>query len=197
VSSTERWDNLPGRLVVVSGPSGSGKSTLLRRALAHPGVKAKLSVSATTRPPRPGEQHGREYLFLARDEFERERDADGFLEWAEVHGNFYGTPAAPVRAELADGWCVVLEIDVQGALLVRRRVPSAVLVFINVPSFSELERRLRDRGTESEAVIERRLATARRELEQAHLYDTQLMNQDLDRAVADLVALLIQLGCGG
>lgn len=191
------WAQLPGRLIVVSGPSGSGKSTLVRRALAHPGVRARLSVSATTRAPRPGEEHGREYYFLAREEFEAQRDRREFLENAEVHGHLYGTPAAPVRETLSKGECILLEIDVQGALLVRERVPSALLIFVEVPSFEELEARLRARGTDSEATITRRLANARSELEQAGRYDQRLMNRDLDRAVDDLVSLLIRHGCGG
>ncbi len=191
------WGSLPGRLIVVSGPSGSGKSTLVRRALERAEVRAELSVSATTRAPRAGEAHGREYLFLSREAFEEERARGGFLEWAEVHGNLYGTPASPVRAALESGRCVILEIDVQGALLVRERVPSALLVFVTVPSFAELEARLRARATDSEATIARRLANARWELDQASRYDRQILNLDLDRAVDDLVALLIQHGCGG
>jgi guanylate kinase len=193
----EDWSTLPGRLIVVSGPSGSGKSTLVRRALGRPGVRARLSVSATTRPPRPGEEAGRDYFFLSRESFEEGRAQGDFLESAEVHGHLYGTPAEPVHQALAAGECVLLEIDVQGALLVRRRVPAAVLAFVNVPSFAELEARLRARATDSEATIQRRLANARRELEQASLYDHQLMNHEIDRAVDDLVALLIQHGCGG
>lgn len=191
------WANLPGRLIVVSGASGSGKSTLVRRALERPEVRARLSVSATTRAIRPGEIHGRDYFFVSREAFEEERERGQFLESAEVHGRFYGTPAEPVRAALAAGECVLLEIDVQGALMVRERVPSAYLLFVTVPSFGELEARLRGRATESEEALQRRLANARRELELAPRYDNQLMNRDLDRAVDDLVALLVQLGCGG
>jgi len=191
------WSKLPGRLVVVSGPSGSGKSTLVRLALKHPEVCARLSVSATTREARPGEQEGREYYFLSRETFETQRDLGHFLESAEVHGHLYGTPAAPVRSALADGQCVMLEIDVQGALLVRERVPSAVLIFVQVPSLEELETRLRARGTDSEATITRRLTNARWELDKAGLYDHQLMNRELDQAVDDLVSLLIRHGCGG
>ena len=191
------WGELPGRLVVVSGPSGSGKSTLVRTVLERPEVRAVLSISATTRAPRPGEAHGREYLFLSRESFEEERAQGGFLECAEVHGNLYGTPATPVHAALESGRCVILEIDVQGALLVRERVPSAFLVFITVPSFAELEARLRARATDSEATIARRLANARWELDQAARYDRQIMNADLGRAVDDLVGVLVQHGCGG
>jgi guanylate kinase len=191
------WDDLPGRLVVVSGPSGSGKSTLVRRVLARPEVQATLSISATTRAPRTGEVPGRDYLFLSRDAFEEARSRGEFLETAEVHGNLYGTPAAPVRAELEAGRCVLLEIDVQGALIVRERAPSALLVFVNAPSLAELEGRLRARATDDEATIARRLANARWELEQAPRYDRLLTNETLDQAVDDFVKLLIQNGCGG
>lgn len=191
------WADLAGRLMVVSGASGSGKSTLVRRALEHQGVRARLSVSATTRKARAGEVEGREYFFLTREAFERQRAQGQFLEDAEVHGNLYGTPAGPVRDSLERGECVLLEIDVQGALLVRERVPSAVLVFVNVPSFDILESRLRSRATDDEATIARRLTNARWESEQAGLYDHQIMNLDLDRAVDDLVSLLIRHGCGG
>jgi guanylate kinase len=184
-------------LIVVSGASGSGKSTLVRRALERPGVRARLSVSATTRAIRPGEVHGRDYFFVSRESFLEEQERGQFLESAEVHGRLYGTPAEPVRAALAAGECVLLEIDVQGALMVRERVPSAYLVFVSVPSFDELEARLRGRATETEEALQRRLTNARRELEQSSLYHYQLMNRDLDQAVDDLVALLAQLGCGG
>jgi guanylate kinase len=189
------WSALPGKLFVVSGPSGSGKSTLARRAVERTELRAKLSISATTRPIRPGETPDVDYIFLKKEEFAAKRDE--FLESAEVHGNLYGTPGDPVRAALATGECVVLEIDVQGALQVKSRMPAAVLVFVNVPSFEILEARLRTRGTDSEATIQRRLANARREIAQAGKYDVQLLNDDLDRAVADLVALMIQHGCGG
>jgi guanylate kinase len=191
------WDLLPGRLIVVSGPSGSGKSTLVRRVLARPEVAARLSISATTRAPRPGEEQGLDYYFVAREAFEEARARGEFLESAEVHGNLYGTPAGPVRADLEAGRCVLLEIDVQGAMIVRERVPCALLVFIQTPSLAELEGRLRARATDDEATIARRLANARRELEQAARYDMQVMNENLDQAVDDFVKLLIQNGCGG
>jgi guanylate kinase len=193
--SAEDWSHYPGKLFVVSGPSGSGKSTLVRRAIGHPRVRARLSVSATTRPVRPDERPGIDYHFFARDDFEAQRG--DFLEWAEVHGNLYGTPAAPVRESLAAGECVLLEIDVQGALQVKRRIPAAILVFINVPGFEALEARLRTRGTDSESAIQRRLTNARLEIAQAGHYDVQLLNDDLDRAVEALVALMVQHGCGG
>lgn len=193
----DEWSGLPGRLVVVSGASGSGKSTLVRLAVSRPDVSAELSVSATTRPPRIGEQEGREYYFMTREAFTEAQARDEFLESALVHGNLYGTPAAPVRAALAAGRCVILEIDVQGALKVRARVPKALLVFIDVPSFAELEARLRDRATDKEETINRRLENARSELSQASQYDARIMNGDLDRAIEDFVELLTRHGCGG
>jgi guanylate kinase len=191
------WSGLPGRLFVVSGPSGSGKSTLVRRVLAHPGVRARLSVSATTRPPRAGEQEGRDYYFLPRETFEAARGRGEFLEWAEVHGNLYGTPARPVREALAEGLCIILEIDVQGALQVRGRATAAELIFVNAPSLEILEGRLRDRGTDDEATIQRRLANARGEIGQIHHYRAIIVNDRLDRAAEEMASHLIKLGCGG
>ncbi len=156
-----------GRLVVISGPSGSGKSTLVQRLLAHPELRLTVSVSATTRKPRPGEVPGRDYFFLTPEQFERNRGE--LLEFASVHGHLYGTPAEPVRRLMAQGVCVALVIDVQGGFQVREKVPDALLVFIQVPSLEVLESRLRARGTDDEATIERRLAAARRELEMAPL----------------------------
>jgi guanylate kinase len=184
----------PGRLVVISGPSGSGKSTLVKRLLDHPELRLTVSVSATTRAPRPGEVPGRDYYFLSSEQFERTRGE--LLESALVHGNFYGTPAEPVRRSMARGFCVALVIDVQGGFQVREKVPDALLVFIHVPSLAVLEARLRDRGTDDEASIERRLANARRELELAPQYDVQVINDDLDRAVEELAGTLVRSGCG-
>jgi guanylate kinase len=156
-TSATDWSDLPGRLIVVSGPSGSGKTSIVRKVVARPDARARLSVSATTRPPRPGEQDGREYVFHSRAEFEARRDRREFLEWAEVHGNLYGTPAAPVRESLASGECVILEIDVQGGMQVLGRYPATVLVFVTTPDFAILEGRLRGRKTEDEATVRRRL----------------------------------------
>ena len=191
------WSEFPGRLVVVSGPSGSGKSTILRGALARPEVRARLSVSATSRPPRPGEQQGRDYFFVPREQFEACRDRGEFLEWAEVHGNFYGTPVGPVVEGLKAGERVVLEIDVQGASQVLRIVPGAESVFITAPDPEALEARLRGRGTESDAAVRRRLDNARRELEAIETYKHRIVNHDLDQAVDAMVALLVGGGCEG
>lgn len=196
--SSEDWDGLPGRLIVVSGPSGVGKSTLTRRLVQHPGVRARLSVSATTRPPRPGERDGLDYYFTTREAFEAARDRGEFLEWAEVHGHLYGTPIGPIREVLAAGVCVVLVIDVQGGLQVRRRVANALLVFVHAPSLDALEARLRARGTDDEAAIRRRLDNARREIEMGEFYyDIKVLNEDLDEAVEGLVFSMVQNGCGG
>ncbi len=192
------WEHLPGRLFVVSGPSGSGKSTIARRVLsAIPAEKLVLSTSATTRPPRPGEEHGREYFFLDRDEFESRRGAGRFLESAEVYGRLYGTPAEPVRDALASGRDVILEIDVQGAEQVRDRVASAFRVFIDVPSLEELGRRLRGRGGDSEESIARRLASARVEIEAGARYDHRIVNDELDRAVEELARVIARHGRSG
>lgn len=173
------------RTFVVSGPSGVGKGTLvalLRERVASLG----LTVSATTRDPRPGEVDGVAYYFLSDEEFDRRVAAGDFLEWAWVHGHRYGTLRQEVERVTGAGSSVVLEIDVQGGLMVRERVPEAVLVFVEPPSMDELERRLRGRGTESEADIERRLANAREEMAQAPLYDVRIVNDDLERACLEL-----------
>ncbi len=193
-SEGDEWSELAGRLIVISGPSGSGKSTLVERLVARPDLRLVVSVSVTTRQPRPGEQADRAYVFLTREQFESIRG--GLLESAEVHGHFYGTPAEPVRQAMAEGNCVLLVIDVQGGFQVRRRVPNALLIFVQPPSLQGLETRLRDRATDDEAAIERRLAGARRELEAAAGYDVHVINDELDRAVEELASILSQNGCG-
>jgi guanylate kinase len=188
--------DLPGQLVVVSGPSGCGKSTLIRRALERPELKdVRLSVSATTRPPRPGEREGVDYYFLSAEQFRA--NLGDFLEWAEYNTNHYGTPREPVFEALASGRSVLLEIEVLGARQVREIAPAALFVFVRTPSFRVLEQRLRRRGTEEDAAIHRRLLKAREELDQAYWYDVQLINDDLDRCVEDLVTALRSNGCGG
>ncbi|QEH38363.1 Guanylate kinase [Aquisphaera giovannonii] len=189
------WSTLPGRLVVLSGASGSGKSTLVRRLLGRAELRLAASVSATTRPPRVGEVDGRDYYFLSPEQFEAARG--DLLESAEVHGFSYGTPAEPVRRRLAEGSCVILVIDVQGGMQVREKVPGALLVFVQVPDPGELERRLRDRGTDDEPTILRRLANARREQELSRSYDVHIVNDDLERCVEELAGVLARARCGG
>jgi guanylate kinase len=189
------WTALPGRLVVLSGASGSGKSTLVERLLEKVGPGVRRSISATTRAPRPGEVDGRDYYFVAPEEFERLRG--DLLESALVHGAHYGTPAEPVRRALARGVCVVLVIDVQGGLQVREKVPNALLIFVKTPTYEVLESRLRARGTDDEETIARRLTNARREIEIATSYDIHLVNDDLETCVDELASTLLLHHCGG
>lgn len=190
------WGELPGRLIVVSGPSGSGKSTVIRTLMERsPGRNLRLSVSATSRAPRPDEEHGRDYIFLSLDQFLRARDAGEFLEWAVYNGNHYGTPARPVFESLQKGQCVLLEIETQGAMLVREKAPTALFVFVDVSDFRVLARRLCDRGTESDVQIHQRLVIARKERDLAHCYDVRIVNDDLEQAVAELARVLDQAGC--
>jgi guanylate kinase len=173
-------------LIIVSGPSASGKSTVIRGLLAEGGLPLRLSVSATTRAPRPGERDGVEYHFWTRERFQERVRADAFLEWAEVHGQLYGTLRDEVDPYRARGTGVILDIDVQGAEQVRRQYPDSCSVFLRAPSWQAYEARLRLRGTEDEASISRRLATARRELERVDEYDYAIINDDLACAIAEL-----------
>jgi guanylate kinase len=178
-----------GRLTVITGPSGVGKGTLVARVLArHPSLW--LSVSATTRDPRPGEIDGQHYFFLSREAFEQQVAAGGFLEWAAFAGHLYGTPRGPVEDHLQAGQPVLLEIELEGARQVRQTFPAAFQLLIKPPSFEELERRIRGRGTDSEAAIERRLERARVELQAEAEFDAVLVNADLTAAVAGLEQLL-------
>ena len=180
-------------LVVLSGPSGVGKSTVVKALRAeHPEVW--LSVSATTRFPRPGETHGVHYRFVSREEFAELVESGGLLEWAEFAGNLYGTPRQPVLDNLAAGRPVVLEIDLQGARQVRALMPAAKLVFLAPPSWDELVRRLTGRGTEDAAVVERRLAVARDEMAAEPEFDVTLVNTSVPDVVAQLVALAVAPG---
>ena len=178
-----------GNLFVVSGPSGAGKGTLLSQVIERI-PDAWVSVSATTRSPRPGEIEGVHYFFLDTDHFKSLVEQDGFLEWAQVHDNFYGTLKKSVVDHMNAGDQVIIEIDVQGALQVRKALPEAHLVFIEPPSLEELERRLRQRGTETEDVISSRMKTAEVELAQKMEYDVQVVNDDLERAVDELVEVI-------
>lgn len=177
-----------GLLIVLSGPSGCGKGTMVAEILKR--GDCVVSVSATTRQPRTGEENGVHYYFLAREEFERRIAENGFLEHAEYCGNLYGTPLKEVEEMRAAGKHVILEIEVQGALQVRERCPDAVLVFTVPPSIGELRRRLHKRGTETDAVIEKRISRAKEELPLAEKYDYIVMNDALEDAVADFGAIL-------
>ena len=177
------------RLVVLAGPTAVGKGTVAAYVRDHH-PEVWLSVSATTRAPRPGERDGVHYHFLDRAEFERRRDAGEFLEWATVHGtNLYGTPRWPVDEVLAEGRPALLEIDLQGARQVRESMPEALFVFLAPPSWDELVRRLVGRGTEDEAERARRLATARAEIAAQAEFDVTVVNDDVRRAAEELVSL--------
>ena len=177
------------RLTVITGPSGVGKGTLVSRLLERHG-QIWLSVSATTRAPRAGEVDGESYFFLSREAFERQVRAGGFLEWAEFAGNLYGTPRQPVEQHLEQGRPVLLEIELEGARQVRRTFPAGFQLFIKPPSFVELERRIRARGTDSDAAISKRLERARVELAAEGEFDAVLVNGDLQLALAELERLM-------
>ena len=189
-----------GSILVVSGPSGAGKSTVCRRLLAAE-PEVHFSVSCTTREPRAGERHGREYYFLALAEFQRRAAAGDFLEHAEVHGHLYGTLREEVERFVLQGQDVLLDIDVQGARQVRERVTASrlsqclVSVFFAPPSFADLEQRLRGRGTDSEATIQCRLTNAARELEAWREYDYMVINDTVAEAATRLAAILASARC--
>ena len=185
-----RGGGVPARLTVLSGPSGVGKSTVLA-GLRKECPQIWCSVSVTTRAPRPGEVHGREYYFVSDAEFDQMRARGELLEWAAFAGNRYGTPRGPVTEKLAAGVPVLLEIDLAGARQVRQAVPDALLVFLAPPSFDELVRRLTGRGTEPDEVIRRRLAVAQVELGAEDEFDLTLVNTSVQDVCRQLVALTI------
>ncbi len=175
----------PGNLFVVAAPSGAGKSSLVNALLADD-RRIQLSVSCTTRAPRGAEVNGRDYVFIDRSEFQCHVDRGEFLEWAEVHGNLYGTSRRWLEQRMADGMDVMLEIDWQGAAQVKAQFHNAVTIFILPPSFEELRQRLTRRAEDAPDVIEKRLREARVELAQAKRFDFIIVNQDFTRALHDL-----------
>ncbi len=183
-----------GKLIIISGPSGAGKSTIVHALMAHsPG--AFFSVSATTRAIRPGEEDGVDYHFVSREQFRELIRTDGLLEWAEYVGNYYGTPAKPVLDKLDQGFDVILDIESRGARQVMEKFPAAVSIFVCAPSFAELEKRLRARGTNTEEDIQRRLTKGRSECENADIYTYLIINDDRDKAAAEAAAILIAEDC--
>jgi len=181
-------------VVVVSAPSGAGKSTVIARVLRELGGM-RFSVSHTTRPPRGDEKEGVDYHFVDRAAFERLRDEGRLLEWAEVHGNLYGTAMTELVRAREEGVDLLLDLDVAGAAQVRQRLPDAVTVFVLPPSYPDLERRLRGRGQDDEATIERRLAAAGRELGAFWHYDYAIVNDDLDACVRELMSIIRAARC--
>ncbi len=177
-----------GLLIVVSGPSGCGKGTILAEVLKNDNFY--YSVSATTRQPRPGEVDGVNYHFLTKEKFEELISSGGMLEHACYCGNYYGTPKEQVNRKLEEGKDVILEIEVQGAMKIRETCPDAVFVFIMPPSVKELRRRLNKRGTETEEVIEKRVAQAVSEIKLADKYDYIMVNGELEKAIDDLISII-------
>jgi guanylate kinase len=193
MQTTESASSTKGLLVVVSGPSAVGKDTILEQLLAAPEKlprPVRRCVTVTTRPARQGEQEGLDYYFLTVPQFHDMAAKDGFLEYANVFGNWYGTPREWVADQRAAGVDVILKIDVQGGLAVQERVSDALLVFFRPPSLEELERRLRARGTENEEQIARRLLDARNEMAQMTHYDYSVVNDHVDDAVIYLRSIL-------
>ena len=178
-----------GVLLVVSGPAGVGKGTVCKQFLKN-NPNVKLSVSATTRAPRPGEENGREYYFLTKEEFENKIDADELLEYVCFVGNYYVTLKSAVEEKLDAGTDVLLEIEVEGAMNVKKKFPDSALVFVLPPSFTELADRLRGRGTETEEVIERRLKRAREEFECVKQYDYVVLNDSVEKAALKLESIV-------
>lgn len=186
--------NERGKLIILSGPSGAGKSTVISKVLQLR-RDVMFSISATTRPPRNGEAEGVDYFFVSREKFEEMIEENLFLEYAEYVGNLYGTPRAPTEKGLSSGMSVILDIEVKGAMQVKKLMPEAVLVFFAPPSFDELERRLRKRGKDSEEKISIRLKTARCEYGLAGNYDYIVINEDSDIAAEEVSSIITSEKC--
>ncbi|MUL37628.1 guanylate kinase [Gloeocapsopsis dulcis] len=183
-----------GKLIVLTGPSGVGKGTLVRALLQrHP--ELYFSISVTTRAPRPGEIHGKQYYFVSRSEFQQMIEQNKLLEWAEFAGNYYGTPRDTVLEQISKGKCVLLEIELEGARQICQSFPDAKRIFIMPPSLAELEQRLRGRGQDSPEAIARRLQRAKDEISAASEFDIQIVNDDFDTAL-DAIASAVFSFCG-
>lgn len=186
-----------GKIIVMNGPSGVGKTSLYKRLLQDFEKDIELSVSATTRKPRPGEQNGKDYYFLTPDQFLEKRDAGEFVEWAQVYGNYYGTLRSEITRITSQGEHILLDIDIQGGENVKKAFPQAILIFILPPSLEELIRRLRDRNTEDEQSFQKRIDTSTREIrffeEHRALYSYSIINDKLEQAYQDLKKIVLSL----
>lgn len=182
-----------GSLIVISGFSGVGKGTVVKRLVSDYGYD--LSISATTRAPRDGEEHGREYFFMDRGEFENLIDYGGFIEWTQYVENYYGTPKKYVENSLAQGRNIILEIEVMGAMNIKRQYPDALLIFIAAPSIESLKERLAGRGTESDATIKKRLKKATEEAADMDHYDYIVVNDDLEECISTVNAIISGYAC--
>ena len=185
---------MKGKLFVVSGPSGVGKNTLLN-VIIDSGEKVQYSVSATSRPIRPGEVEGKSYYFVTRERFEELIEENALLEYAEYVGNYYGTPLGPIREAIENGIDVVMDVDVVGALKIKRRLPEAVLVFVTAPSFDIIRKRLVHRGDVAPGLMEERLERAKWECQQAENYEYIVVNDDLKTASEELKAIMLAEKC--
>jgi guanylate kinase len=180
-----------GKIVVVAAPSGAGKTSIAREILrTHPAMR--FSVSATTRPKREGEQHGKDYFFLTKEEFKSRLAAGEFVEWEEIYGNYYGTLQCEVDAALARGMQILFDVDVKGALSIKQKYPQALLIFISPPSLAVLEERLRGRHTENAETLARRMERVPMEMAQAPKFDRVVINDTLDRAIAEVQEIVEQ-----
>ena len=182
-----------GILIVLSGPSGAGKGTICKELLKETDIK--YSISATTRKPRKGEKHGREYFFLSKEEFQKKIQEDEFLEWACVYDNYYGTPKSFVEEVLSKGYDCILEIDPQGALKVKQKKPDAVYIFICPPSFNELANRITNRGTEDIQEIKKRLSCAKEEMLSVENYNYVVVNDVVENEVKKIKAIILAEKC--
>ena len=185
---------MSGKLFVVSGPSGVGKNTILNQIIAR-GNNVRYSISATSRAMRPGEVDGKSYYFVTREQFEGLIAGDALLEYAEYVGNYYGTPIQPIREAVEAGTDIVMDVDVVGALKIKKRLPAAVLVFVTAPSFAALRARLERRGDVAPEVMKERLERAKWEYAQAHQYDYIILNDEVEHAVGELMAIMTAEKC--